>query len=205
MAPVVWKTWWNTSCVSINLHWYWGNIRKQGMAGLAHNGMLRPHINTIWRCFSYYWCFVRGIHWSPLDLKWSVMQNCDVLYVVSLNKMLNKQLSQSWCKYPQRYYQHFWKLISSKDVVVCKYQWLKTPLSEYDHICCQQCTYTADSFELLDIRVSADPLLTRFGSYIYTCIYICKGSVHYSRKCRDYVYVKWESTEEYKALFETRK
>ena len=49
-----------------------------------------------WKHFPHYWSFVGGIHWwSIIDIlyKGTVMQNFDMVFDVSLNKLLNKQLN----------------------------------------------------------------------------------------------------------------
>ena len=53
------------------------------------------------QCFPHYWPFVRGIHFSSVDSphKGPVMWGLDVVFVVSLNKLLNKQLRHSWWWY----------------------------------------------------------------------------------------------------------
>ena len=40
-----------------------------------------------------YWPFVRGLHQSPVDSPYTVMQGFDVLFDIDLYKLLNKQLN----------------------------------------------------------------------------------------------------------------
>ena len=47
-----------------------------------------------WKCFLYYWPFVRGVHLSPVDsaYKGSMMQTFDISFDVILNKQLDSQM-----------------------------------------------------------------------------------------------------------------
>ena len=53
------------------------------------------HVDVIsWKHFQHYWHLLMGIHWSPVDshIKGPVLQNFDVIIVVSLNRMINSQI-----------------------------------------------------------------------------------------------------------------
>ena len=54
--------------------------------------------DVTWKCFLHYWPFVKGIHQSLVDSphKGPVMQSSHIFFVVSLNKLLNKQPCYQW-------------------------------------------------------------------------------------------------------------
>ena len=51
-----------------------------------------------WKRLKHYWPFVMGIHRSPVDSRHNgrVMYSFEAFFVISLNKLLNKQSSYRW-------------------------------------------------------------------------------------------------------------
>ena len=64
-----------------------------------------------WKCFLYFWPFVRGIHWSAVDSihKGLIVQSFDVFFVVSLKKLLDKQTICQWFEMSCGTYLTWWR------------------------------------------------------------------------------------------------
>ena len=55
-----------------------------------------------WKSFPYYWPRMRGVHRSKVASNAKVLQSFDVFFVVSLDKLVNKQSSFQWFEMPWR-------------------------------------------------------------------------------------------------------
>ena len=97
------RIWKNIDCVIMALHCIFFPQSKQAVTNAV------PNINheSIWvrtdiPAGKNYWPFVRGIHRSLVDSphKGPVMQNIEVFFIITINKLLNIQLSCWWFETP---------------------------------------------------------------------------------------------------------
>ena len=79
----------HTMCIRLSTIDTWGVL---GL-GWRHSSIIQHDDVMIWKCFLYYWPFVRGIHRSPVVplTNGSVMHTFGIFFLVSLNELLNKQ------------------------------------------------------------------------------------------------------------------